>query len=249
MTTTPPDPYATPHPAPYGVPRTGPEPYPLPAAPIDLDGATDVGPDDSWPADAGEFAARWNRATPAERDERVRYIVRNASAAEACEVQGHRAQLVALREQVAAMALATEALAPVDPSREMLGILQVVAAGVLEMIQAAASTLVATQDDQRPAFHARSATDGVSFEQHATGHDTDHRKLAAAIIDTRITTLEDYDDALALAGELLARGWSRPDQPSEPAAWCAASASHAGQFPSGDHASSNADASVPKGTA
>jgi hypothetical protein len=44
-------------------------------SPTLLAGATDVGEPGTWPANAGEFAARWNRHPPEDRDRHVRGIV------------------------------------------------------------------------------------------------------------------------------------------------------------------------------
>lgn len=62
-----------------------------------LAGATDVGPEFSYPADAGEFAARWNAATPERREEVVRRLVRDSESASTCVMQDHQVLLSELR--------------------------------------------------------------------------------------------------------------------------------------------------------
>lgn len=54
-----------------------------------LDGATERGPENSWPANAGEFAARWNAQTPEKREEWTRALVRDAEASLHCALARH----------------------------------------------------------------------------------------------------------------------------------------------------------------
>lgn len=65
-----------------------------------LDGATEVGPPNTWPANAGEFAARWNAASPGARDERTRLIVQDSERAIRCIEFGHDEQITKLSEQL-----------------------------------------------------------------------------------------------------------------------------------------------------
>lgn len=47
-----------------------------------LDGATTWGTPNTWPADAGEFAARWNARTPDQRLAWMNHMIRDAQAAD-----------------------------------------------------------------------------------------------------------------------------------------------------------------------
>lgn len=47
-----------------------------------LEGATGAGGSNGWPTNAGEFAARWNSATPERREEIFEAIVQDASSFE-----------------------------------------------------------------------------------------------------------------------------------------------------------------------
>lgn len=58
----------------------------------DLDGATEPGLEHSFPADAGEFAARWNARTPESREDLVRVLVSNAQIASTCIIRNHEAR-------------------------------------------------------------------------------------------------------------------------------------------------------------
>ena len=70
----------------------------LPSPPrTTLDGATTPGEEFAWPANAGEFAARWNEADTEQRDAWVRSIVDNAEAASRCFRMAHRQQVELLQ--------------------------------------------------------------------------------------------------------------------------------------------------------
>ena len=49
-----------------------------------LDGATDEGTPNTWPATAGEFAARWNARTPEERERLTQTLTENAVTSAHC---------------------------------------------------------------------------------------------------------------------------------------------------------------------
>lgn len=59
----------------------------------DLDGATDLGDPAAWPADAGQFAARWNARPADQRDAAVQQMIANAERADACFVRNHEARI------------------------------------------------------------------------------------------------------------------------------------------------------------
>lgn len=55
----------------------------------DLQGATTMPPENSWPATNGEFAALWNASTEAQRAEMVRRRIDDSERALACIVEQH----------------------------------------------------------------------------------------------------------------------------------------------------------------
>lgn len=67
----------------------------------EMQGATDPGPDHSYPATPGEFAARWNAW---DDDYRMRWLLRavaDSNAAGRCLVEDHAGQIGFLRENLA----------------------------------------------------------------------------------------------------------------------------------------------------
>lgn len=64
----------------------------------ELDGATTPGEPNTHPANAGEFAARWNALTPEERDQRARAIVADSETAIRCFMYRHDEIAVLTRE-------------------------------------------------------------------------------------------------------------------------------------------------------
>lgn len=60
-----------------------------------LDGATDPGDPAAWPADAGQFAARWNAADTERRNALVRSMPDTSWQAERCLIENHDARLAA----------------------------------------------------------------------------------------------------------------------------------------------------------
>lgn len=66
----------------------------------DLDGATHPGRDDSWPADPGEYAARWNKADQERRASHVRNVTANGEEAMRCWSGQHENQIQELRRRV-----------------------------------------------------------------------------------------------------------------------------------------------------
>lgn len=58
-----------------------------------LDGATEHGEPFAFPADAGEFAARWNNYSPGARELRLRKLATDAEVAADCYMANHRGRL------------------------------------------------------------------------------------------------------------------------------------------------------------
>lgn len=58
-----------------------------------LDGATDVGAENSYPASPGEFAARWNAHTEGGRERMLQGIIDNADRGSRCWKMNHAAEL------------------------------------------------------------------------------------------------------------------------------------------------------------
>jgi hypothetical protein len=58
-----------------------------------LDGATDPGEPNAYPANAGEFAARWNAWTPAQRDTWLGARIESSQRSAACYEQDHVGRL------------------------------------------------------------------------------------------------------------------------------------------------------------
>jgi hypothetical protein len=58
-----------------------------------LNGATALGPANAYPADAGEFAARWNQRTPVQREALVRLLRDGSERAAQCFQQDHVGRL------------------------------------------------------------------------------------------------------------------------------------------------------------
>lgn len=63
----------------------------------DLDAATTPGPENTYPADAGEFAARWNEWTTEQREDWVQAVVRGSEERSACFMRNHEGQIHRLR--------------------------------------------------------------------------------------------------------------------------------------------------------
>lgn len=66
----------------------------------DLDGATHRGPEYAWPADPGEYAARWNQADQEQRAAHVANVTANGESAMHCWAGQHDIQIQALRGRV-----------------------------------------------------------------------------------------------------------------------------------------------------
>ena len=61
-----------------------------------LEGATQPNPPNSYPSNAGEFAARWNAADPEDREARVQSLVRTSETAYTCLMQQHEGYIANL---------------------------------------------------------------------------------------------------------------------------------------------------------
>lgn len=65
-----------------------------------LDGATQPNRQNSYPANAGEFAARWNASGADEREHRLRFMIDNDQKAHNCFMAQHESHIADLRRSV-----------------------------------------------------------------------------------------------------------------------------------------------------
>lgn len=85
-----------------------------------LRGATDPGDPAAWPADAGQFAARWNAADPSRRNSIVQLMQTTAGEAETCFIRNHEQRIADLAGALSAARAEVAALRAAHPTREQI---------------------------------------------------------------------------------------------------------------------------------